>query len=107
MKGLQLNQEYNDIELVNIPQKMFFPYRMLIMKMLYNNSEIYFQTIKNELRLTEGNLVSHLRALESEGLVTFRKEVSGKRVKTINRITPKGRKVYEQFRDIILKILKD
>ena len=41
--------------------------------------------------MTEGNLVSHLRNLENEGLVTFRKEINGEKVKTVNCITPQGK----------------
>ena len=47
------------------------------MKILLKQSEIYFQDLKNKLNLTEGNLVSHLRALENEGLVTFCKDING------------------------------
>jgi DNA-binding HxlR family transcriptional regulator len=99
-------QQFEDINLITLPQKMFFPYRILIMKILSKESEIYFQDLKHKLNLTEGNLVSHLRALEAEGLTSFRKEVNRKRVRTINCITPKGKRLYKEFCESMIEVLK-
>ena len=101
-----MGQQSEDINLTTIPQKMFFPHRILIMKILSKQSEIYFQDLKNKLNLTEGNLVSHLRALEAEGLTTFRKEINGKRVRTMNCITPKGKELYKEFCESMIEVLK-
>lgn len=101
-----MTQQLENINLTTLPQKMFFPHRILIMKMLSKQSEIYFQDLKTKLNLTEGNLVSHLRALENEGLVTFRKEIKGKRVRTINCITPKGKRLYKEFCENMIEVLK-
>ena len=101
-----MTQQLENINLTTLPQKMFFPHRILIMKILSKQSEIYFQDLKNKLNLTEGNLVSHLRALEKEGLVTFRKEINGKKVRTINCITSKGKKLYKEFCESMIEVLK-
>jgi DNA-binding HxlR family transcriptional regulator len=70
----------------DISQKLFFKQRILIMRMLLKG-EVDFQTLKRELQLTDGGLFSHLRALEQEGFVNYRKEFHGRRPATIYVLT--------------------
>jgi DNA-binding HxlR family transcriptional regulator len=70
----------------SISQKLFFSYRIHIMKLLLKGETDYI-TFKRELNLADGSLFSHLRALEQEGFVTFRKEFRGRKPATIYSIT--------------------
>jgi hypothetical protein len=51
--------------LVDGSDKLFFSQRILIMKMLLKG-EVDFPTFKRELKIADGSLFSHLRALEQE-----------------------------------------
>jgi DNA-binding HxlR family transcriptional regulator len=84
------NAGSEDKALLDVSQKLFHPYRILIMKTLLLHSESEFQELKHALSLTDGNLASHLRALESEGYTGFRKEIEGRKVKTYYHITKDG-----------------
>jgi DNA-binding HxlR family transcriptional regulator len=94
-----------DITLLNLSQKLFHPYRILIMKNLMYQSEAEFQELKQTYSLSDGNLASHLRALESEGYISFRKDVQGKKVRTYYFITRKGFDAFSQLAEEMRKVL--
>jgi DNA-binding HxlR family transcriptional regulator len=86
-----------DMGILHAAQKLFEPHRILIMKILLYFGETDFQELKNLLKLTDGNLVSHLRALEDEEFIESRKVVTGKKVKTVYTLTKSGKDAFEYF----------
>ena len=44
------------------------------MKILYSQTEISFIELKNRLNTSNGNILSHIRFLEQDGFIEFRKE---------------------------------
>ena len=65
--------------------------RLGILTMLGETLECAFQTLREELKLTDGNLNRHLRVLEDAGLVRVRKGFEGRRPATWLRLTRAGR----------------
>lgn len=96
----------NDNVLLTVNHRLFFPFRIHIMKILYNEGETSFLDVRNRLNITNGNLVSHFRFLIDEDFVTFRKEIVSHRVSTVYSITKKGREEYQKFRKLMLEVLK-
>ena len=54
-----------------------------------------FQTIKQQLSVTDSTLSKHIAALEKEGLVDVKKGFVGKKTKTTLSLSKKGREVFE------------
>ena len=66
--------------------------RLGILAILSEASECTFTMVRDELRLTDGNLSRHLRVLEEAGLVEIRKAYEGRRPCTWLSLTRQGRK---------------
>lgn len=73
-----------------VPDVIFQRDRFLIMKILSQYGEVEFKDLKHDLELSDGNLASHLRALERAGYVEFEKDFVGRKPRTIYRLTPAG-----------------
>lgn len=80
--------------------------RLGIMSILAANEEVDFNTFKGLLNLTDGNLSSHLSALEALEIIEVKKEFVGKKPKTTYRVTEIGRKVFNEHLNELEKLLK-
>lgn len=65
--------------------------RLGIMSALVVNDWIDFLEMKELLQVTDGNLASHISALEKKGYLKVKKEFAGKKTKTSYQITRLGR----------------
>jgi DNA-binding MarR family transcriptional regulator len=54
------------------------------------------QDLKVQLKMSDGNLVSHLRTLHQAGYIAYRKEILI-RPQTRYELTVKGRKAYQNY----------
>jgi DNA-binding HxlR family transcriptional regulator len=79
--------------------------RLSIMTLLAARAEWSFQDLKAELGMSDGNLITHLRALFNSGYVSMTKEVE-KRPQTKYALTKKGRKAFEEYLEIIEQIVQ-
>ncbi len=70
--------------------------RLGIMSVLIVNSEMDFTGLRETLDVTDGNLASHLRALEEAGYLTSEKRFLGRKPNTIYRITPEGSESFSE-----------
>ena len=77
--------------------------RLGIMSVLTVNDSYDFNSLKEALGVTDGNLASHLKALEENGLIRVNKQFIGRKPNTSYSITEKGSSL---FRDHI-KALED
>jgi DNA-binding HxlR family transcriptional regulator len=77
--------------------------RLGIMSVLIVNDSYDFISLKETLGVTDGNLASHLKALEENALITVNKQFIGRRPNTSYSITETGASL---FRDHI-KALED
>lgn len=69
--------------------------RLGIMSVLMVNAEADFNTLKELLGATDGNLASHAKALELEGYIEVRKQFIGRKPNTTYRATESGRQAFE------------
>ena len=65
------------------------------MSILMVNEWVEFTEIKDLLELTDGNLASHISALEKADCIEYKKEFVGKRPKTSYKATDEGRQLFE------------
>ena len=66
------------------------------MSVLMVNDWVDFSSLKETLTLTDGNLASHIKALEGEGYVEVKKQFLGRKPNTSFRATFDGRKAFEE-----------
>jgi DNA-binding HxlR family transcriptional regulator len=77
--------------------------RLGIMSILIVNESYDFNNLKEALDVTDGNLASHLKALEEHGLVKVNKQFIGRKPNTSYSITAEGSLLFRQH----LKALED
>ena len=70
--------------------------RLGIMSALAINETLDFNTFKELLQVTDGNLASHIKALEKINFLIVEKSFVGKKPNTRYRITNSGKKAFEQ-----------
>ena len=80
--------------------------RLGIMSMLMVNEWIDFAAMKEMLNITDGNLASHITALEKAEYIQVKKQFVGKRPNTSYAITKAGQKAFTNHLDTLEKILK-
>lgn len=77
------------------------------MSALMVNDSIDFNSLKDLLDLTDGNLASHIAALEKEGFVHVKKEFVGKKTLTSYSATKVGVKAFNEHLDALEKLIKN
>lgn len=79
--------------------------RLGIMAVLVVNDHVDHSELKELLAVTDGNLASHLAALETLKYVQARKRFVGKRPNTSYKATPLGIKAFKQHLDAIEQLI--
>lgn len=79
--------------------------RLGIMSILMVNNRVDFNEMKELLQLTDGNLASHIIALEKGEYIEVKKEFVGKKPKTSYQITKSGRLAFSQHINQLEKLL--
>ncbi len=80
--------------------------RLGVMSLLMVRGEVDFNSMKQLLDVTDGNLASHLAALEREGYLRVRKEFVGRKPQTSYAITEAGRKAFAEHVEALERLLK-
>lgn len=70
--------------------------RLGIMSALMVNDTLDFNALKELLELTDGNLASHLKALEQQEIVVVSKQFVGRKPSTTYRATEQGKDLFRQ-----------
>lgn len=81
--------------------------RLGAMSLLSVNESLDFNTMKEMMNLTDGNLASHINALEKEKYIKVRKSFIGKKTKTTYSLTEKGKKAFEEHLNVLEKLIKE
>jgi len=76
------------------------------MSVLMVNESADFNTLKELLGVTDGNLASHTKALESENYIVIEKQFIGKKPNTSYIATKSGRKAFTEHIDALEKLIK-
>lgn len=80
--------------------------RLGIMSSLAVNDQLDFISLKELLDVTDGNLASHLTALEKLQYILVKKQFIGKKPNTSYTATPLGRKVFNEHLNALEKLIK-
>ncbi|HLN72930.1 MAG TPA: transcriptional regulator [Prolixibacteraceae bacterium] len=79
--------------------------RLGIMSALMVNDMLDFNALKELLELTDGNLASHLKALEQQEIIVVSKQFVGRKPSTTYRATVKGRDLFRQHLDALEELI--
>ena len=80
--------------------------RLGIMSVLMVNESVNFNSLKELLSLTDGNLATHLRALEEAGYLLVKKEFIGRKPNTTYSVTQGGKDAFHQHLNELEKFIK-
>ena len=81
--------------------------RLGIMSVLLVNEEMNFNALKEILNLTDGNLATHLRALEEANYILVKKSFIGRKPNTNYAITETGKTAFNEHLDALESFLKN
>lgn len=79
--------------------------RLGIMSALAVNRELDFNALKDFLDVTDGNLASHLKALEKEDYINVEKTFVGRKPNTKYSISPSGKNAFEDHLEALEKLI--
>ena len=80
--------------------------RLGIMSVLMVNESADFNTLKELLGVTDGNLASHSKALEAEHYIQIEKQFIGKKPNTRYVATQEGRNAFRQHIEALEKLIQ-
>jgi DNA-binding HxlR family transcriptional regulator len=79
--------------------------RLGIMSVLMVNDSYDFNGFKETLNVTDGNLASHLKALEGKGLIKVKKQFVGRKPNTTYFITEQGVTIFKKHLKALEQLL--
>tara|TARA_B100000927_G_scaffold62495_1_gene48998 strand:+ start:624 stop:914 length:291 start_codon:yes stop_codon:yes gene_type:complete len=79
--------------------------RIGLMSILIVNNWVSYKEIKNLLDVTDGNLASHIQALEKISFLKIKKQFIGKKPLTTYKVTENGRKAFKEHINGLEKLL--
>jgi DNA-binding HxlR family transcriptional regulator len=79
--------------------------RLGIMSVLMVDEKVDFNTLKDTLQLTDGNLASHLRALEEAEYLHVEKQFVGRKPNTTYQATEAGREAFNSHLDALEQLI--
>ena len=80
--------------------------RLGIMSVLAINDFLDFNSLKEYLDVTDGNLATHLKALEKEEFIDMEKSFVGRKPNTKYFITESGKKAFNDHLKVLEKLIK-
>ena len=80
--------------------------RLGVMAVLMANESVSFNELKEALDLTDGNLASHVAALEKAGYVAVTKQFIGKKPNTTYAASKEGKTAFQEHLTILEKLLR-
>lgn len=80
--------------------------RLGIMSALAVNERLDFNSLKQYLKVTDGNLATHLKALEKENYIGIEKSFVNRKPNTTYFMTKEGKKAFKDHLNTLEKIIK-
>ena len=80
--------------------------RLAIMTLLVSADQAEFTYIRDKINTTDGNLSVHLRKLEESGYIKMQKKFVDRKPVTSYSITIKGHKAFENYIELLEKMIK-
>ncbi|HEX5742400.1 MAG TPA: transcriptional regulator, partial [Flavobacteriaceae bacterium] len=75
--------------------------RLGIMSALMVNEAVDFNSLKDLLGVTDGNLASHLKSLEKSNYIIYKKDFLDRKTNTSYSATPEGKKAFTKHLNAI------
>jgi DNA-binding MarR family transcriptional regulator len=91
--------------LVNINRLFENKLRLGIMSMLMVNQSVDFNSFKDHLDVTDGNLASHMSSLEKAKYIKVNKTFIGKKPNTTYSVTAAGRRAFNEHLDALEQLI--
>lgn len=80
--------------------------RLAIVTILFHTGKKDFNSLLRIIKTSEGNMATHLKALENEGYLKVRKRFVGRKPQTLYELTEKGKKAYREYLKKLAEALK-
>jgi DNA-binding HxlR family transcriptional regulator len=80
--------------------------RLQIMSVLVTEDALDFNSLKELLNVTDGNLASHIKALEKEKYISVNKTFVDKKPNTRYKITEKGKTSFKKHLDALELVIR-
>ena len=80
--------------------------RLQIMSVLVTNDGYEFNSLKEMLGITDGNLASHIKALEREKYLSVSKSFVDRKPNTKYKITERGKNAFKKHLDALEAVVK-
>jgi DNA-binding MarR family transcriptional regulator len=77
------------------------------MSILMVNDSVDFNRLKELLGVTDGNLASHIKALEIENYILITKQFVGKKPNTQYRSTQTGKEAFKKHLEALEQLIKN
>ncbi len=81
--------------------------RLQVMAILAANERYDFNALKELLEVTDGNLASHLKALEKAGYIEVIKAFVGRKTNTSYRATDQGKKAFAKHLETLAELIQN
>jgi DNA-binding MarR family transcriptional regulator len=80
--------------------------RLGVMSALMVNAQVSFNELKELINVTDGNLASHLKALEENGYIKVNKGFVGRKTNTTYAVTKSGEKAFRLHLDALEQMIR-
>ena len=80
--------------------------RLGIMSVLMVADQVDFVTLKEQLQVTDGNIASHISALENLAYIKVEKKFIGKKPNTTYSVTAQGKKAFKEHINALEKLIR-
>jgi DNA-binding MarR family transcriptional regulator len=90
----------------NLDRMLEHRVRLQIMSVLVTDDIYDFNGLKEMLHVTDGNLATHLKALEKEKYIMINKSFIDRKPNTKYKITDKGRQAFKKHLDALEQVVK-
>ena len=104
MKNALIRYVKNPFE--NLDKVLEHRIRLQIMSVLVTNDGYEFNSLKEILSITDGNLASHIKALEREKYISVSKSFVDRKPNTKYKITERGRNAFKKHLDALEAVVK-
>ncbi len=80
--------------------------RLQIMSVLMANAYSDFNSLKELLSITDGNLAAHLKTLEREKYISISKSFINRKPNTKYKVTEKGKSAFRKHLDVLEELIR-
>ena len=80
--------------------------RLAIMSMLAASPELSFTELRDALKMTDGNLTTHIRTLQEAGYVSVTKSFQNNRPLTTCALTAGGKRAFTNYINLLENIIQ-